>query len=223
MGLLKTKARPLADAAKIGRLLSFLPELKKDPELGAAAIGKVAELMGMRPIPALGREVRLPCEACYRTRLLQCLMLKALCSVMPRRGAFVYFEMFLSARNAAFGLKKMRSVREKLNLHEQVMKGPLTDGAAFVQAMTEDGRAVMKLTRCRPADVLCREFKDREIIRAVTCQPDFGLAKIMNPSFVLTREKSLVLGMPYCGHVWHDRRLHKVIKHPSREFWESMG
>jgi len=208
---------------KMGRVLDSLPELKKDPELGLAAIAKVAETLGMRAIPQLDREVRLPAEAYYKSRLLQCLILKALTSVMPRSKAFEYFEKFTNARNASFSPKKMKTVREKLNLHEYVKKGTLKDGAAFIQGMTDDGRAVMKVTRCRPADVLCREFKDKAIVHAVICQPDFGMAKLMNPAFVLTREKSLVLGMPYCGHVWHDKRIHKTIKHPARKFWEELN
>lgn len=223
LGLIKSKARAAADMEKMGRMLGGMRELKKDPELGLAAIAKLAETLGMRAIPQLGREVRMPAEAYYRSRTLQCLVLKALMSVMPRKRAFKYFEAFLNARHAALRPKKMKNVREKLTLHEAVKAGPLENGAAFVQAMTDDGRAVMKVTRCRPADILCREFKDKAIVHAVVCQPDFGMAKILNPAFVLTREKSLVLGMPYCGHVWHDKRVHKTFKHPARKFWEELN
>ena len=222
LALLKHKPRPGSDAGKIAKILSQLPNLKKDPELGIAAICRVADAHGLRVIPPVNREMRLNCECYYKSRVLQCLMLKALMSVMPRPKALKYFEVFLNERYKAFKLRKMKSVKQMLDLHEQVKRGPLKDGAVFVQAVTDDGRAVMKITRCRPAQVLLREVKDPQIVHAVICQPDFGWARRHNPAFELTREKSLALGMPYCGHVWHDKRVHKNIKHPPRKFWEEL-
>lgn len=221
--LLSHKPRPAADAEKIAKILSALPTLKKDPELGIAAISKVAELTGLRAIPALNKEVRIKCEDYYKCRVLQCLMLKALTAVMPRRAAIEYFGKFTIKRSAAFKFPKLKNVIEKLDLHNSVKKDVLKDGATFIQAVTDDGRAVMKINRCRPAQVLLKEVKDPQIVHAVICQPDFAWAKLSNPAFELTREKSLVLGMPYCGHVWHDKRVHKTIKHPARKFWQELN
>lgn len=221
--LLKHKSRPAGDEVSMGKLLSSMPYLRQDPELGLAAIAWLAEALGMRRIPKLDKEIRLLCENYYKARVLQCLTLKALTAVMPRQKALAYFEGFLAERYKSFKLSKLKQVREKLGLHEEVKRGALKDGAVFLQGMTDDGRAVMKITRCRPAEVLLREIKDPQIVHAVICQPDFLWAKLNNPAFELTRQKSLALGMPYCGHVWHDKRVHKVIKHPSRKFWEALN
>lgn len=223
LALLKHKSRPSVDNASISKVLSSLPNLRKDKELGVAAVSKVAETLGMARIPRLNKEVRLLCETYYKTRTLQCLMLKALMAVMPRKNALRYFEGFQEERYKAFKFQKLKNVQEKLDLHEQVKGGPLKDGAVFLQAVTDDGRAIMKITQCRPAQVLLKAVKDPQIVHAVICQPDFLCARMANPAFELTREKSLVLGMPYCGHVWHDKRVHKGIKHPPRKFWEALN
>ncbi len=221
--LLVHKPRPAADSTKIQKILSSLPRLRKDGELGAAAVSKVAETLGLSAIPGLNTEISLLCETYYKARVLQCLMLKALMAVMPRKKALEYFGAFLEQRYKSVKFPKLKNVREKLDLHESVKRGPLKDGAAFLQGVTDDGRAVMKITRCRPAQVLLKLVKDPQIVHAVICQPDFMMAQKSNPDFVLTREKSLVLGMPYCGHVWHDRRVHRSIKHPARKFWQELS
>lgn len=223
LGLLQYKPRPKVDSINTSKILSSLPNLRKDQELGIAAISVVAEALGMAKIPKLDKEIRLLCEAYYKTRILQCMMLKALMAVMPRKAALRYFEGFQEARSKTFKFPKLKNVLEKLDLHRQVKGGPLKDGAVFLQAVTDDDRAIMKITRCRPAQVLLKAVKDPQIVHAVICQPDFSWAKMANPAFELTREKSLVLGMSYCGHVWHDKRVHKDIKHPPRKFWEALN
>ncbi|HAH32742.1 MAG TPA: hypothetical protein DCL44_10560 [Elusimicrobia bacterium] len=223
LSLLKHKSRPATDSKKLTRILSALPTLKKDPELGIAAISKLTELLSLHIIPAQNKKIRIKCEDYYKCCVLQCLILKALISVMPRKKAIEYFGKFITKHNSTFKLMKLKYVVEKLNLHVSVKKGPLKNGAVFLQAVTGDGRAVMKITRCRPAEVVLKEVKDPQIVHAVICQPDFAMTKLSNPAFELTREKSLVLGMPYCGHVWHDRRLHKAIKHPSHKFWQELN
>lgn len=220
---LNHKPRPAADEAKIEKILASLPCLKNDRELGFAAVAKVAETLGLASVPGLNTEISLLCETYYKARVLQCLMLKALMTVMPRKKALEYFEGFLEQRYKLIKFPKLKNVREKLDLHKQVKSGPLKDGAVFLQGVTDDERAVMKITRCRPAQVLLGLVKDPQIVHAVICRPDFMWAQKSNPAFVLTREKSLVLGMPYCGHVWHDRRVHSVIKHPSRKFWRELS
>jgi len=222
LALLKHKNRLPADAAKIAKIVNSLPHLKKDVELGEAAVSKVAEILGFRSIPDLNKEITMKCEDYYKSRMLQCLMLKALTSVMPRAKAIEYFGGFADKRSSTYKFAKYSKVMQHLNLHEQIKKGPLKNGAVFVQAVTDDGRAVMKITRCRPAQVLLSAVKDAGIVHAVICQPDIAAAKLNNPHFVLTREKSLVLGMPYCGHVWHDKREHKNIVHPPRKFWQEI-
>lgn len=223
LALLSHKPRPAGDAAKITKILSALPNLKKDPELGTAAVSKVAELLGLSAIPALNKDIVMRCEVYYKCNMLRCFMLKALTTVMPRKEALKYYGEYADERSSLYKFPKLKKVEEKLDLHNAVKKGSLKDGISFVQAVTDDGRAVMKITRCRPAEVLLKAFKDPQLVHAVICQPDFAMAKLSNPAFELTREKSLVLGMPYCGHVWHDRRIHKKIAHPGRKFWKELN
>jgi hypothetical protein len=223
LALLSHKPRPAGDAAKIAKILSALPNLKKDPELGTAAVSKVAELLGLSVIPALNKDIVMRCEVYYKCNMLRCFMLKALAGVMSRKEALEYYGKYAAKRNSLYKFQKLKKVEEKLDLHNAAKKGSLKDGVSFVQAVTDDGRAVMKITRCRPAEVLLKAFKDPQLVHAVICQPDFAMAKLSNPAFELTREKSLVLGMPYCGHVWHDRRVHKKIAHPPRKFWQELN
>ena len=221
-GILYLKTSSIKSTQITNSVLSALPNLKKDPELGTAAVSKVAELLGLSAIPALNKEIVLRCEDYYKCNMLRCFMLKALTAVMPRKEALKYYGKYADKRNSLYKFPKLKKVEEKLDLHNAAKKGSLKDGVCFVQAVTDDNRAVMKITRCRPAEVLLKAFKDPQLVHAVICQPDFAMAKLSNPAFELTREKSLVLGMPYCGHVWHDRRVHQKIAHPSRKFWQEL-
>ncbi|MDD2806425.1 MAG: hypothetical protein PHV33_12800 [Elusimicrobiales bacterium] len=223
LSLLKTEPLPAKDIKILEKLLVKAKNLGKDREVGIAAISKLVEVLGLKKIPALNKAVSLKCNDYYRVYLLQCYVIKALASVMPKKAALAYFRKFTEYRYGLWKLPRYENVVQKLDLSEAVKKGPLKDGVVFVDGVTEDGRAALKITKCRPCNILMKEVNDGHIVYEVICHQDYQLTNLCNPNFVLTREKSIALGMPYCGHMWHDKRAHKGIKHPSRKFWQELN
>ena len=56
----------------------------------------------------------------------------------------------------------------------------------------------------------------------IICYPDFQWAVMTNEHFVMTRKHTIAEGDPYCDKVFHDTRINKKPKHPSKELIDSM-
>lgn len=78
-----------------------------------------------------------------------------------------------------------------------------------------------KVKRCEWADAL-KEF-DSEFCFAMLCYSDFKGAQNLNPNFVLTREKTLMMGNNYCGFCFHDTRRSDDLTHPPESAFEDLN
>lgn len=82
-----------------------------------------------------------------------------------------------------------------------------------------DKKLLYKVKKCRWAEVM-KDF-DLELSYAIMCYTDFENAKNLNPNFILTRSKTIMMGDDYCDFCYHDTRHEKEIMHPSeKEFLE---
>ncbi len=55
------------------------------------------------------------------------------------------------------------------------------------------------------------------------CYSDFQGAQNLNPNFVLTRTKTLMMGDDYCDFYYHDTRKDKDLSHPRESEFEELG
>ncbi len=76
-------------------------------------------------------------------------------------------------------------------------------------------KLLYKVNNCRWAEVM--KGLDLELSYTLTCYTDFENAKNLNPNFVLTRSKTLMMGDDYCDFCYHDTRYVKDVVHPSEE------
>ena len=76
-------------------------------------------------------------------------------------------------------------------------------------------KLLYKVNKCRWAEVM--EGLDLEFSYTLTCFTDFENAKNLNPNFVLTRSKTLMMGDDYCDFCYHDTRHVKEVVHPSEK------
>lgn len=80
-------------------------------------------------------------------------------------------------------------------------------------------KLLYKVNKCRWAQVM--KGLDLEFSYTLTCYTDFENAKNLNPNFILTRSKTLMMGDEYCDFCYHDTRYEKEVVHPSeKEFLE---
>ena len=88
-----------------------------------------------------------------------------------------------------------------------------------VSGPLDEERLLYKVKRCEWAEAL-KDF-DSELCYAMLCYSDFQGAKNLNPNFILTRKKTIMMGDNYCDFCYHDTRKVEEIIHPSeKEFQE---
>jgi hypothetical protein len=83
----------------------------------------------------------------------------------------------------------------------------------------DNKKLIYKVNKCRWAEVM--KGLDLELSYILTCYTDFENTKNLNPNFILTRSKTLMMGDDYCDFCYHDSRYEQEIEHPSEnEFLE---
>jgi len=85
----------------------------------------------------------------------------------------------------------------------------------------DEERLLYKVKKCKWAEEL-KDF-DRELCYAMLCYSDFEGAKNLNPNFILTRTKTILMGDDYCDFCYHDTRKAKEITHPSKKEFQELG
>jgi hypothetical protein len=97
-----------------------------------------------------------------------------------------------------------------------------TDNEFTVTCSTvENGVYINRNDNCPAVDAL-DDIDDKELIYVVICYPDFQYAIMTNEHFVMTRKHTIAEGDPYCDKVFHDTRINKEPKHPSKKLIDSM-
>ncbi len=98
-----------------------------------------------------------------------------------------------------------------------------TDGEfAVVYSTVENGVYIVRNDNC-PAVEALDDIKDKELIYVICCYADYQYTIMSNEHFVMTRNYTVAEGDPYCDKVFHDTRIDKEVKHPTKEFLDSMG
>ena len=147
-------------------------------------------------------------------------MMRSLLKIMSREAAIEYMkklsdEITLSRNNPQNYVNSFEESinRFKNNLGRWQMQecvcGPL-----------DQEKLLYKVKRCEWANAL-KEF-DSEFCHAMLCYSDFEGAKNLNPNFVLTRKKTLMMGDGYCGFCYHDTRKTDDLTHPPESVFEDL-
>lgn len=148
-------------------------------------------------------------------------IMRALLKVMPREQAIEYIkklsdEVSLSRRNPDNYVNSFEESidRFKKNLGRWRMQ-------TCVSGPLDEERLLYKVKKCEWAEAL-KAF-DSELCYAMICYSDFQGAQNLNPNFILTRKKTLMMGDDYCDFCYHDTRKDKDLSHPSESEFEALG
>ena len=79
-----------------------------------------------------------------------------------------------------------------------------------------------RVDECIKHDIM-KPLNDPELSYVVCCYGEIAHTHAVRPHVVYTRTTSLIQGGPYCDNCFHDKRYVKNIKHPDKEFWESLS
>ncbi|NPD89752.1 MAG: hypothetical protein HGN29_13655 [Asgard group archaeon] len=148
------------------------------------------------------------------------IMAVVLKEIMPREEALKFYKEYLEYLYID-GEKReptMEMIEQMVELYESEYKETFN----FTAFKIDQGKVGIKIEKCMTQQALEHLYNgfDKEFGYLVGCYPDFLTINRMNESFVLTREKSLMIGNSYCDFCWHDKRLVEKVEHPEKEFWE---
>ncbi|MCG3220104.1 MAG: L-2-amino-thiazoline-4-carboxylic acid hydrolase, partial [Candidatus Heimdallarchaeota archaeon] len=118
--------------------------------------------------------------------------------IMPREEALQFYKEYLEYLYID-GEKRepiMEMIEQMLELYESEYKETFN----FTTLKIDQGKVGIKIEQCMTHKALKHLFNgfDKEFGYLVACYPDFLTINRMNESFVLTREKSLIMGNSYC-------------------------
>jgi hypothetical protein len=156
------------------------------------------------------------------TIIPQYLIAVTLKDIMPREDSLEFYKKFIDSEYEITEARPspLTMLEEILSLYERESDNT----HIFIPFKIQDGKMGLKITKCMKEKALqiFNKDLDREFAHIVECYPDFHRTKRMNENFVLTRERSLMMGNKYCDFCWHDKRFVEKAEHPSKEFWEKI-
>ena len=91
----------------------------------------------------------------------------------------------------------------------------------LVRGMSGDGKYAYRNDNCLWVDAM-EDLPDPELKYYVCCYGDYESSKVYHDSIILTMEHTIARGDPYCSRVLHDTRVDWDLKHPPKDFWDSM-
>ncbi|MFX0022645.1 MAG: L-2-amino-thiazoline-4-carboxylic acid hydrolase [Candidatus Hermodarchaeota archaeon] len=148
-------------------------------------------------------------------------LMESLLKIMTRDEAIEYIkklsdEISLSRRNPENYVDSFEESTERFKNNlgrwrmQECITGPLNEE-----------KLLYKVKKCEWAEAL-KKF-DSELCYAMLCYSDFQGAQNLNPNFILTRTKTLMMGDDYCDFCYHDTRRDKDLNHPSESKFEGLG
>ncbi|MFW9927048.1 MAG: L-2-amino-thiazoline-4-carboxylic acid hydrolase [Candidatus Thorarchaeota archaeon] len=107
---------------------------------------------------------------------------------------------------------------------ERWIKSNPNENRGLVRIISEPfkGKVYLRKDTCLWNEAI-QDLEDNELKYYVCCYQDFESARLANRSFVLTMERTIVEGHPFCDSVFHDTRIDDELIHPSEEFFSSMN
>ncbi len=148
-------------------------------------------------------------------------LMESLLKIMTREEAIEYIkklsdEVSLSRRNPDNFVDSFEESIERFKKNlgrwrmQECVTGPL-----------DEEKLLYKVKKCEWAEAL--KVFDSELCYAMLCYSDFQGAQNLNPNFILTRTKTLMMGDEYCDFCYHDTRKNNDLSHPSESEFEDLG
>ncbi|MHA1905736.1 MAG: L-2-amino-thiazoline-4-carboxylic acid hydrolase [Candidatus Thorarchaeota archaeon] len=92
----------------------------------------------------------------------------------------------------------------------------------IVHGMFGDGKYAFRNDNCVFMSAIGNDLPDTELKYYIACYGDYEKFKDYDDSVILTMEHTIAQGDPYCSRMLHDTRVDWDLKHPPKDFWDSM-
>ena len=149
---------------------------------------------------------------------------QALTEIMDKEEAIELFKEYVNQYYVSVKstFKHFETLDEMRNDHIEDSDKSTDPEFDVIYSTVEDGRYIVRNNNCPAIDAMS-DFEDKELVYVACCFGDYQYAKMSNEHFVMTRDFTVAEGDPYCDKVFHDTRIDKEVKHPTKEFLDNMG
>ncbi|MCK5184534.1 MAG: L-2-amino-thiazoline-4-carboxylic acid hydrolase [Candidatus Heimdallarchaeota archaeon] len=149
---------------------------------------------------------------------------QALTEIMEKEEAIELFKEYIDQYYVSVKstFKHFETLDEMRNDHFEDSENSTDPEFDVIYSTVEDGVYIVRNNNCPAIDALS-DFEDKELVYVACCHGDYQYAVMSNEHFVMTRDFTVAEGDPYCDKVFHDTRIDKELKHPSKEFLDGMG
>ena len=102
-----------------------------------------------------------------------------------------------------------------------ISKGTL--GRIRLFSNVENGRLIKICKNCEKIEHLDETIrKEKDLLYTIACWVHIPLAEMWNDNFVLTLNDCIAKGDSFCTYVYHDKRINKELKYPTKSFLDNM-
>ncbi|MCK5159747.1 MAG: L-2-amino-thiazoline-4-carboxylic acid hydrolase [Candidatus Heimdallarchaeota archaeon] len=149
---------------------------------------------------------------------------QALTEIMEKGEAIELFKEYIDQYYVSVKstFKHFETLDEMRNDHFEDSENSTDPEFDVIYSTVEDGVYIVRNNNCPAIDALS-DFEDKELVYVTCCHGDYQYAVMSNEHIVMTRDFTIAEGDPYCDKVFHDTRIDKELKHPSKEFLDGMG
>ncbi|NPE08966.1 MAG: hypothetical protein GNW80_11850 [Asgard group archaeon] len=151
----------------------------------------------------------------------------SLIELLGRDPALKFYQEFVDKYNETVNARNQANIHKSLDeMREEHLEWMKTNpyGRIRVFGEVKDGQLIRICNNCEKYFSLRNHemANDKEIFYTLLCFMHIPLARVWNPNFVLTIEKSLARGDPYCAYIYNDMRKRKDAQPPTKEYLDEV-
>ncbi|MFQ5978355.1 MAG: L-2-amino-thiazoline-4-carboxylic acid hydrolase [Candidatus Heimdallarchaeota archaeon] len=143
-------------------------------------------------------------------------------SILDRNDALAYYQNFIDTRTKLTANPELRWADLSKSKEEMQQFTETTHGHDLNYHKINKGKVTYRINRCLWHETT-KELDDKEFAYSVCCHYDFEAIKTLNENFILTREKTIMLGNQFCDFCIHDTRVVDEVAHPDSDFWMKLA
>ncbi|MBD3405341.1 MAG: hypothetical protein GF411_04280 [Candidatus Lokiarchaeota archaeon] len=147
--------------------------------------------------------------------------LQTLIEVLGREEAINLWKMFVTSYRIANRSLPRQPFVDLKALYEERKKAKEDGSWKVIHTMVSDGKYAYLNVNCTWMKAL-DNLPDDEIKYYICCYGDYEDARDFHNCIILTMEHTIAQGDPYCSRVMHDTRVDYDLRHPPKEFWDSL-
>ena len=221
-GLLEDE-RKKANPVDLDELVSENPNLKEQLELARAVLNYILQILQL-PAEANLEKIEVVNRAYFRSYSHHTYNnLLVLTETLGRAEAIILYKKFITQHTLEHRDPDRKTVDNVESIYEKaVAPKEIQSDWEIVHGMVGAGKYAFRNDVCVFINAIGDDLPDSELKYYTCCYGDYEKFKNYHDSVILTMEHTIAQGDPYCSRVLHDTRVDWDLRHPSKDYWDSM-